>query len=111
MDNYKVLVRQWGLVMILFIVIALTCIGLILSPMETHIRVDMWQADQGQELIYAPSALTVEGIKARAEAWRVSPGYNAGLGFVAVLSLLGAFHACRVMYALRDVEEKKEIGE
>lgn len=91
------LVLNCGVVMVLLMVIALICIGLILQPVEIHEK-DIW----GIESINAPAATTSMGLVLRAEAWKEYPKYNIGLGIVAGLAFLGSVFMCRLMYLAKE---------
>lgn len=103
--NYRKAMLGWGLTLILFIISALVCVSLIFQPVVMHAEyTDM----NGKQHIYsAPRATSIEGMILRAEAWKEYPEYNIGLGFVAVLSFLGALHASRSMYQLKGAESEE----
>lgn len=92
--------KSLGLIMVLFLIIALLSIGLIFSPVVVHI---------GNEAS-APSAITLDGMMLRAEAWKEYPEYNIGLGFIAGFAFLGAIFVCRTMYLLQEAPQNQNLG-
>ncbi len=97
-NTKKALIINWGIAMILFMGIALVAIGFAFSPATVHIKAG------DSEGIFADSALTVQGMQLRADAWEEYPQYNIGFGVIGVLAFLGAVWASRLMYLLKEVE-------
>lgn len=89
---------RWGFMVVLLIMIALLCIGLIFQPVTTHTE------RFGEEQITAQSAMTIQGLGLRAQAWIEYPVYNFGLGFIALISFGGAIFSCNAMYSLKESE-------
>ena len=74
------MVKMLGVVMVLFLVVAVLAIALAMQPVTLHI---------GDQAV-APSALTDSGLLLRADAWKEYPQYNFGLGIIAIISFAGA---------------------
>ncbi len=111
--KYKTAVGPLGLVMILFLAIALIAIGLIFSPVTVR------SINSTYDIFLTPPATTTSGLALRAEAWRKYPEYNRGLGLIAVLSFASAVYVGFVMVALKSENdalqsissgEKEECG-
>ncbi len=94
--NPKYHIWGMGLIMILFFTIAVSAIGLAFTPVKI----------KTSESIYAPPAVSIDGLKLRAEAWKVYPTYNIGLGLIALTAFAGAILSIAEIYSL----SVKEIG-
>ena len=89
---------NWGVIMIIFVLIAMLSISFIFSPAVDHYKI-------GEvEWSTAPPALTLDGLNLRVVTWKTYPKYNIALGIIGTLSLLGAGNVCRTMYTLKDSE-------
>ncbi len=91
MDD-KAIIKSWGTVLALFLLIAIVAIGLIMQPVKIQIM-DLE--------IMAPSAITAQGLALRAEAWKVYPEYNLGLGCIAVISFISTLFVAKTMYSIK----------
>ena len=94
--------QGWGLlVVILFFLIALSAIAMIFAPIKLHI---VRGPTQDTDIVWAPSAISQEGLKMRVEAWKEYPEYNFGFGSIAVIAFTGALCMIKFLYSLRDEE-------
>lgn len=91
MEDAK-LIKTWGLVMVLFLVIALIAIGFILAPVKHS---------TGLGISGAAPAISKEGLAARVEGWKEYPAYNIGFGFIAVWSFISAGYTYFTMQSLK----------
>ena len=82
----------WLFVFILFLVIALVCLGFIFAPVKQGIG----------DIVTTRSAVSIQGIQLMAESWKRYPQYTIGLGVAAGLSFAGA---CYSVYLMSRAEE------
>lgn len=87
--------------MLIYFVIALVCIGFILSPAKTIMRITEYNGDI-YEIQTNNSALSFLGMAERAESWKEYPAYNIGFGIIAILSFSGGLYSIANMYKLKE---------
>ena len=97
LDIKNKMVVKWGVAMVLFLTTAVTAIEAAMQPAMIK------QFDY----LVAPSALTLQGLALRADAWKAYPTYNIGLAFIAVVSFIGALYSISVMYSIKGRDNEK----
>lgn len=76
----KQILLTWGVAMVLFLAVAVLCVGFIFSPVK----------EGNKDSYVALPASSLTGLKLQGESWRRYPNYVIGLGAAAVLSFGGA---------------------
>jgi len=91
-----------GLIMLIFLAIAIICVYFVLSPAAVHIKQFDFTTNKYEETVSAPAATTYGGLALRAEAWKEYPKYNIGIGIIGVLAFAGATATCGLMYLQKE---------
>ena len=100
--NTKAVLLTHGLMMVIFLVIALVSVGMILAPSIDHIKGYDPLGGGQVEFKYAAPATSVYGLVGRVETWKTYPEYNIGFGVVAGLAFSGSVLMCWTMYNVKN---------
>lgn len=90
----------WGIVMVMFMSIALYAMATGMSPAVIH-----YKTPDG-ETYSAPPALTTAGMMLRVDAWKTYPNYNIALGIISIIGFAGAILSVRALFL--EVEGKND---
>jgi hypothetical protein len=88
----KQILFTWGVAMVLFLAVAVLCVGFIFSPVK----------DGNKDNYVALPASSLVGLKLQGESWRRYPNYVIGLGAAAAISFGGA------IFCIYNITKAKE---